>query len=399
MNIDQVIINAQKKCKDLFNHFEEVAFCNQQRVLNAFRKNKIALRHFAGSTGYAYGDAGREALAKAFANAFDKEDAIVSPLFGSGTHTIAVALFGLTKPGDTILSISGKPYDTLQKVIRGNYGSLENSGVKFETINLAKDDQFDFSAIQTAIKKLNPAIIYIQRAKGYEWRKALSIRQIQEAARFIKSLTEAPIIADNCYGEFVETSEPNVNIIMGSLIKNPGGGFAPTGGYIAGDKILIDKIASRYSAPGLGFDIGANPYGYQYYFQGLFMAPHIVSQAMKAAALFSEVFSSIGYQTLNTLSDITCAIKFKSADQLIKFCQAIQKASPIDSHVVPHPSQMPGYENEVIMASGSFVQGSSIELSADAPIKAPYIAYFQGALTYEHAKIALREVLEEINIL
>jgi len=397
IEIDKIIEHSEKKCGQLFKHFESVALYNQEKVLNAFRKNKIALRHFSGSSGYAYGDAGRGALSKVFADAFDKEDAIVSPLFGSGTHTISVALFGLTKPSDIVLSISGKVYDTLQKVIKGNYGSLEDNEVKFEAVDLLENAQFNFNAIEAAIKKIKPSLIYIQRAKGYEWRKALSVIQIQEAADFVKKLTAAPIVVDNCYGEFAEISEPNVNLIMGSLIKNPGGGLAPAGGYIAGDGNLIRKIASRYSAPGLGFDIGANPYGYQYYFQGFFMAPHTVLQAMKAAALFSEVFSSLGYDTLGTMSDITCAIKFNSSDELIRFCQAIQKASPVDSHVVPCPSPMPGYENEVIMASGSFVQGSSIELSADAPIREPYIAYFQGSLTYEHAKIALKKVLCSMN--
>ncbi|MCL2556620.1 MAG: methionine gamma-lyase family protein [Firmicutes bacterium] len=409
--IDNFIESIQKKSTDLFSCFEKIALHNQQKVLAAFRQNKIALRHFSGSSGYAYDDIGREALSKVFAHTFNKESAIVSPLFGSGTHTIAVALFGLTRPNDTILSISGKVYDTLQKVIKGNCGSLNEYGIKFESVNLTEQTEFDFDKIKNSINKYNPSIVYIQRAKGYEWRKALTVGQINEVAKFIKKITDASIIVDNCYGEFTEFEEPDVNLIMGSLIKNPGGGFALTGGYIAGDRNLIEKIGSRYSAPGLGFDIGANPYGYQYYFQGFFMAPHVVLQAMKAAALFSEVFSTLGYKTLGaistdeisksqkplTQSDITCAIKFNSAEELIKFCQSIQAVSPVDSHVVPVPSPMPGYKNEVIMASGSFVQGSSIELSADAPIREPYIAYFQGGLTYEHAKIALKEVL--LNIL
>jgi len=440
-DVNRLILECETRCRSQFEVAECIALANQKKVLDAFRGNKIALRHFSGSTGYAYGDSGRELLSRVFAGSFAAEDAIVSPLFGSGTHTISTALFGLLRPNDTVLSISGRPYNTLTKVIDGGAGSLKEFGVSWINISL-KDGEFDFAAIESEIKKNKPALVYIQRAKGYEFRRAFSVRKIKEAVLFVRKFTSAPVAVDNCYGEFVETQEPlrsipllntsgefddnaehnksiagidGANIIMGSLIKNPGGGFAPAGGYIAGDKALIKKIEGRYSAPGVGFDIGANPYGYQYYFQGLFMAPHIVLQAVKAALLFGEAFSTLGYEVLgrateglsgkqskgdtkeatdNVPADITTAIKFNSSDQLVKFCRAVQYASPIDSYVTPYPSAMPGYNTEVIMASGSFVQGSSVELSADAPLKEPYIAYMQGSLTYEHARIALGEILE-----
>ncbi|MCL2821662.1 MAG: methionine gamma-lyase family protein [Firmicutes bacterium] len=420
IKIKNLIDNALKNTKKTFAQIDQTALTNQKKVLDAFKKNRIALRHFASTSGYAYGDDGRAALAQTFADVFNTQSAIVSPLFGSGTHTIAAALFGLARPKDTILSISGTPYNTLKKVISGKKGdgSLKDFDIDFEIVDLIKDDkitdgyQFDYQKIADKTKQLNPAIIYIQRAKGYFWRRALSVGQITKVSEFVRKITNAPIVVDNCYGEFVESAEPTdgasgVDLMMGSLIKNPGGGLAPTGGYIVGKTDLIDKIGSRYSAPGVGFDIGANPYGYQYYFQGLFLSPHTVAQSLKTAVLFGDCFDSLGYKVLGIdknldknqtamQSDITCAIEFKKREELIKFCQAIQSASPIDSHVVPYPSQMPGYECQVIMAAGSFVQGASIELSADAPISPPFVAYLQGGLTLEHGLIALEQVIKSM---
>lgn len=403
MQINKLILEAETSLAKRFKEIDDVALYNQNKVLSGFKENRVALRHFAPTNGYGYDDVGRETLCSLYAGVFGTESAIVSPLIANGTHAISTALFGLLRPGDTFLSVTGNPYDTLMEVVEGeNIGSLKDLGVKFDKIDLVEGN-IDISNIGRYLTAKKPALIFVQRSRGYNWRSALSVKEIRKLAEYAKSFyPDVPIVVDNCYGEFVDTSEPSENgcdVIIGSLIKNPGGGLAPTGGYIAGKKTLIEKISYRLTAPGIGMEVGSYAGGYQYFYQGFFMAPHIVAQALKASLLFSKVFSELGYETLPIASekqnDIITSIKFKTADELVKFCQTVQVFSPIDSFVLPEPWDMPGYQHKVIMAAGAFVQGASIELSADAPIKEPYIAYFQGALTYEHAKIVLNNILEQ----
>ncbi len=404
MEISNLILSAEEKLKDVFAKIDETALYNQKKVLDSFKNNRIALRHFSGTNGYGYDDIGRDTLCNLFAQTFDAESAIVSPLIANGTHAISTALFGLLRPNDTLLSITGNPYDTLLDVVSGDgIGSLKEFGIKFSKIELNSDGKIDEKNALDAIKLLNPAVIFIQRSRGYSWRSALSIGEIEEIVTKIKEISSSPIVVDNCYGEFTDVKEPTsvgADIIIGSLIKNPGGGIAPTGGYIAGKRDLVEKIAGRLTAPGIGREVGSYAYGYQYFYQGFFIAPHVVAQALKASMLFSCVLSDIGYQTIPKITekqnDIITSIKFNTKEELITFCQTIQTFSPVDSHVLPEPWDMPGYKHQVIMAAGAFVQGSSIEMSADAPIKEPYIAYFQGSLTYEHAKIVLNEIVNKL---
>ena len=402
MNTEQLIKECEIELKDYYEQLEDIALFNQEKVLEAFRNNRVALNHFSSTSGYGYDDIGRQTLCNLFKDIFVAEEAIVSPLFDSGTHTIATALFGALRPGDKILSISGVPYDTLLPVIKGEgNGSLKDFGVDFDSVALA-DGEFDYGAIEKKLSEPH-TIIYIQRSRGYEYRNALSMDSMQKVIALVKSKSSAPVFVDNCYGEFVEKVEPlqiGADVIMGSLIKNPGGGLAYTGGYIAGKKCLLDKIQSRYTAPGVGTEIGSYAAGYQNYYQGLFMAPHTVLQAMKCSLLFGLAFDKLGYEVLPKTDvkagDIVRSIKFANADEVIAFCRAIQKTSPVDSHVVPYPWDMPGYTDQVIMAAGTFVQGASIELSADSPLREPYVVYLQGALTYEHAKLAVRNCINDV---
>ncbi len=392
-----LINNCEKKIRRKFEVVEEIALYNQNKVLEAFKKNKIALRHFCGTSGYGYGDEGRDTLNKVVADIFGAEAAICSPLMVSGTHALSSCLFGILRPGDSVLSITGEPYDTLSDVIRGeNIGSLADLRISFYTVPL-KNNKIDKNLIIKQIHSTKPQMIYIQRSRGYEWRDALSVQEIKEIVEFIRNLGfDGCIMLDNCYGEFIEKKEPTevgVNLLAGSMIKNPGGGIAPTGGYVAGDKKYVDLVFKRITAPSIGSEVGSYFMGYQYFYQGLFLAPHVVSQSVKGAMLFSSVLSTLGYETLpkpgKLPNDIITSVKFGEKDKLISFIQSIQENSPIDSNVTVMPWEMPGYEDEVIMAAGCFVQGASIELSADAPIRPPYIGYLQGGLTYEHCKIAL----------
>lgn len=397
----KIICDCEKELKDKFEYLDEVALFNQEKVLNAFKKNRLALRHFSGTTGYGYGDEGRDTLNQVVADIFKAESAICTPAIVSGTHALSLCLYGVLRPNDSVLCISGRPYDTLLDVIFGeNNGSLKDYGIGFDIINL-KNDNFDFEGIKEYfIKNKMPKMIYFQRSRGYEWRNALSISDIENAVKFIKSLGfDGCIMLDNCYGEFIDKKEPTevgVNLLAGSMIKNIGGGIAPTGGYVAGDSKYVELVQNRLTAPSIGGEVGSYTYGYQYFYQGLFMAPHVTMQAVKGSMLFGAVLEKLGYQTSPSLDSIPCdiirAIKFGNKEDLISFIQAIQANSPIDSYVLAMPWAMPGYEDEVIMAAGCFVQGSSIELSADAPIKPPYIAYLQGGLTYEHCKIALKNI-------
>ena len=401
MITNELINICEKKLEPQFRCLEDISLFNQEKVLNAFKSNQIALRHFVGTSGYGYGDEGREALNKVIAQVFNAEMAICSPNIVSGTHALSLSLYAISRPGDSILCITGEPYDTLRDVIYGeNNGSLADYNVKFNSISLL-NDKIDFDAVKEYFSTNGmPTTIYIQRSRGYEWRNALSIDQIAEAVKFVRSLGfEGCIMVDNCYGEFVEKLEPTdvgVNLLAGSMIKNIGGGIAPTGGYVVGDSKYMKLVENRLTAPSIGGEVGSYAFGYQYYFQGLFLAPHTVLQSLKGSLLFGAVLNELGYETspsLETLpGDIIRAIKFGNAEDLISFIQSIQANSPIDSHVLALPWAMPGYEDEVIMAAGCFVQGASIELSADAPIKPPYIGYLQGGLTYEHCKIVLKNL-------
>lgn len=408
MNIDtnvlKIVNNAEKKLSNFYTELENIAFLNQKKVLEAFQNNNVALRHFSGTTGYGYDDIGRDTLCKVYADIFHCESAVVSPLIASGTHALTLALFGILRANDKMLAISGSPYDTLMSVIQGeNIGSLKDFGVKYEQIELLNND-FDLNSIEKSIKSELPKLIFIGRSRGYEWRDALSVEKIGKVINFIKKLNKDIIVmVDNCYGEFMDTIEPTdvgADLMVGSLIKNAGGGLAPTGGYIAGTQKAVEQVAFRLTSPSIGMEIGSYTYGYQYFYQGVFIAPHITMNATKGSALFGQVFSDLGYEVCpnptTKCNDTVRSIKFNTKDELISFVQSIQKASPIDSNVLPMPWAMPGYDDEVIMAAGTFVAGASIELSADSPIKEPYIAYVQGGLTYEHVKLAVIMCVQEL---
>lgn len=399
-----IVDKAEKSSQELFDVLADIALYNQDKVLKAFAKNRVNATHFYQSTGYGYDDIGRDTLNRVFADVFGAENAIVSPLIVNGTHALTTALFGILRPNDVLFSIAGKPYDTLDDVINGNNnGSLKEFGVKYVQSDL-KDDDFDKEAISKIIFAQNPKVVFIQRSKGYLWRDALSISKIEEICRFIKDLAHDTIIlVDNCYGEFVEKKEPTevgADIIVGSLIKNPGGGIAPTGGYIAGKEDLIKLISYRLTAPSLGSEVGSYVGGYRLFYQGLFMAPSVVKNTLMGTVLTGFALSMVGCDVMPKAGtrpyDIINSIKFGSADELIAFCRAVQSVSPVDGYVTPEPWDMPGYNHQVIMAAGTFVQGSSIELSADGTVRDPYIAYMQGGLTYEHCKLALLDILRNV---
>lgn len=393
-----LIENCEKELEPQFKAAEDIALYNQKKVLDAFKKHRIALRHFAPSTGYGYGDEGRDALNAVFADIFGAEAAVCSPTITCGTHAISLCLYGVLRPGDVVLSITGEPYDTLKDVVNGEGGgTLKDYGIKFESIPLI-DGKIDEKKIaEYFAKRTVPKMVYMQRSRGYEWRSALSVPEIENAVIFLRTTGfSGCVMLDNCYGEFIEKKEATeigVNLLAGSLIKNPGGGIVPTGGYFAGDKKYVELVQNRLTSPSIGGEVGSYAFGYQYYFQGLFMAPHIVLQAVKGALLYASVLEKMGYKTSPAAGvmpkDIITSIRFEDRKKLISFIQGIQRNSPVDSFVSAEPSEMPGYNDEVIMAAGCFVQGASIELSADAPIRPPYIAYFQGGLTYEHLKLTL----------
>ena len=395
----------KKKKKKIFFYIDEIALYNQKKVLNAFQKNKISSNHFYGTTGYGYDDNGREALNKVFADSFGAEKAIVSPYITCGSHAISIVLFGLLRPNDIILSVTGKPYDTLDETIFGgedNIGSLKDFNIKYEEVDF-KNKDLDYENIIKALEQFKPKIVYIQRSKGYSSRNALSIDDIKKIIKIAKQKSPASIIVvDNCYGEFVEKLEPTdvgADIIAGSLIKNPGGGLASTGGYIAGKRQYIDIISCRLTSPSLKLEVGSYERGYREFFQGLFLAPHVVKEAIKGGYLIGEVLQEKGakiFPPSNQIpGDIIKSIKFNNEEKMVKFVQKIQKYSPIDSYVVPMPWSMPGYSDKIIMAAGTFVSGASIELSCDGPVKPPYIAYLQGGLTYEQTKLIAIELLKE----
>lgn len=403
-NIQELIEESERSLSSAFQRLEQIAYANQKKVLEAFQKNRIALRHFAPTSGYGYGDEGRDTLGALFADIFGAEAGLVSPNILSGTHALTVGLFGLLRTGDTLFSIAGEPYDTLHEVIAGKgIGSLADYGIRFKKCDLLAGE-FDLEGIRAGLADPSVKVVFIQRSRGYEWRDALSEAKIAAACDFVRSCGfSGCIFVDNCYGEFVEETEPTQNgadVAVGSLIKNPGGGIAPTGGYIVGKRAYIDQIACRLTAPSIGAEVGSYMYGYQSFYQGVFLAPHVVCQALKGGLLIGACLQRLGYQTSPAVSespyDITRAIRFHTKEELVGFIQAVQEASPVDSFVQLEPWDMPGYESEVIMAAGCFVQGASIELSADAPVREPYIAYFQGGLTYEHCRYALEKILAKI---
>lgn len=399
----ELINNAQNKLVKQFEEIDEIATYNQWKVLKAFQDNNVGLRHFSQTNGYGYDDIGRDTLCKLFAQVFGGESAVVSPLIVSGTHALSLALYGILRPGDEMISATGSPYDTLKEVISGDgIGSLKDFRIEYKQVDLL-DGKINLEKLSDSITD-RTKLIFIGRSRGYEWRDAFSLDDIKVAVDTVRQKKcDICIMVDNCYGEFLDKNEPlavGADIIAGSLIKNPGGGIAPTGGYVCGKKKYIDLIANRLTSPSIGMEVGSYAYGYKDFYQGLFLAPHTVANALKGSMLMGQVFDDLGFETMprpgEKCKDIIRSIKFDTQDQLIEFCRAIQQASPIDSNVVPFPWDMPGYEHQVIMAAGTFVAGASIELSADSPIKEPYIAYMQGGLTYEHIKIATMYCVEKI---
>lgn len=397
----KLVSEAEESIKEQFKHIENICEINQLRVMKAFADNRVSDSHFVATTGYGYDDLGRDTLDRVYADIMGAEDALVRHNFISGTHTISTALFAVLRPNDILVSITGKPYDTLEEVIgiqgeAGN-GSLKDFGVKYVQIDLKHDGTPDLEQIKFTLTHMNVKAVTIQRSKGYGWRPTYSAKDIGSLIEFVKKISPETIcIVDNCYGEFVETEEPTAygaDLIAGSLIKNPGGGLAPTGGYIAGKQKYVELCAYRLTSVGIGKEAGASLGFNRQMYQGLFMAPHVVSQALKAAVLCSAVFEKLGFEVdpkpNEIRHDIIQSIKFGDPDKVTAFCQGIQKGAPVDSFVTPEPWDMPGYSSQVIMAAGAFVQGASIELSADAPIKPPYIAYMQGGLTYESAKLGI----------
>ncbi len=410
-NLDPELIKLIKKAEIKIEPYLKIigenAFLNQAKVLKAFKSYNVSEYFFSGSSGYGYGDCGRQALDKIYADVFGTGDALVRMQFVSGTHAIAVCLFALLKPGDTLISAAGTPYDTLQKVIGKKNpekkGTLIDSGIEYREIGLNSLGKIDFDSLKEVLKE-KVKVVLLQRSKGYSWRPAVSLEEIEKTARLIKEINPGTILfVDNCYGEFVGTREPTelgADLIAGSLIKNPGGGLAPSGGYTAGRRDLIELIADRLTAPGLGKEVGATLNINRYYFQGFFMAPHIVGEALKAALFAAALFEELGFAVNPKFdeyrSDIVQAVKFEDPEILLSFCKGIQSYGPVDSYVTPEPGYAAGYSDKVVMAAGTFFQGASLELSADAPYKPPYTAYLQGGLTFEHGKIGIIGAAKEV---
>jgi Cystathionine beta-lyase family protein involved in aluminum resistance len=410
LGIEQITLSYIEKCEaqinPQFKAIDDIAEFNQLKVLHAMQENKLSDIHFNWNTGYGYDDIGRDAVENVYKTVFGAEDAIVRPIIVSGTHALTLMLTGILRPKQRMLSITGRPYDTLEKVIglsKSESMSLLDIGVIYDEVPLKLEGSFDVTAIKEAMSKPTD-VIYIQRSAGYAWRRGLKISEIAEVIKLVKKIAPNCIVmVDNCYGEFLDYQEPTevgADLIAGSLIKNPGGGLALSGGYIVGKSQLIEQVAGRMTSPGIGKECGLTFGQTRPILQGLFMAPKVVSGALKGAILCAKVYETLGYKVNPSpeasRSDIIQAIEFGTPDKVISFCRGIQSASPIDSFVTPEPWAMPGYTSDVIMAAGAFVQGSSIELSADAPIRPPYIAYFQGGLTYEHSKFGVIKSLQTL---
>lgn len=402
-DIDERIVEASKKamelCKDEFARIDEIQEFNQLKMLKAFQEAGVSESHFAASTGYGIGDRGRDILDKVYAYAFDAEDALVRHNFVCGTHTLAVALFGMLRPGDTMLSVTGTPYDTIRSTIgiEGNYpGSLKDFGIKYDEVELKEDGTVDLEAIENRVTE-DLKMVYIQRSRGYSLRPTLTCADIEKICRAVRKKSRKTIIMlDNCYGEFVEKKEPlscGVDIMAGSLIKNAGGGIAPTGGYIAGKKKLVEMCSYRLTTPGIGREQGATLNQSRELFMGAFHAPHVSGEALKTAVFASALFETLGYEVTPKYNerrgDIIQVLKLGDSEKLCAFCRGIQKGAPVDSFVYPEPSDMPGYDSKVIMAAGAFTLGSSIELSADAPLREPYAVWMQGGLNFHSGKMGV----------
>lgn len=393
----------ERGLKARYEQIDKITEYNQLKVLAAMQKNQLSEAHLGTTTGYGYNDIGRETLEAIYADVFHTEDALVRPQITCGTHALGIALSGNVRPGDEILSPVGKPYDTLEEVIgiRPSKGSLAEYGVTYAQVDLLDDGSFDYEGIRKALNE-RTKLVTIQRSKGYATRPTLSVEKIGELIAFVKSVKPDVIcMVDNCYGEFVEEREPSdvgADMVVGSLIKNPGGGLAPIGGYICGTKECVENAAYRLTTPGLGKEVGATLGVNEKLIQGLFFAPTVVNAALKGAIFAANVYEKLGFHVVPNGSearhDIIQAVEFGNPDMVIAFCEGIQAAAPVDSHVIPEPWPMPGYDSDVIMAAGAFVSGSSIELSADAPIKSPYAVYFQGGLTYYHAKFGIMKSLQ-----
>ena len=409
MNTEQLIRDAEKACAALFEKLDETESANLERVLNAFHSHHVAVRHFNPTTGYGYDDVGRDTLESIFAEVFHTEAAIVRPHIVSGTHTLCLGLFGLLLPGDHLISATGLPYDTMQEAIgltsKDGVGTLKEMGVSFSCCELSESGLPDTKKVLEEIALYpNTRVILLQRSRGYAWRPSLTPSEMKEFISTVKQrYPDIYIMVDNCYGEFVCEDEPTfygADLCAGSLIKNAGGGLAPTGGYLAGTKKAIHRIAARLTAPGIGLEEGSYSAGYLPFYQGLFMAPHTVTQALKTAVLAAKVFEMLGMETVppsdGKRADIIQAIRLGSPEAMIAFCRGIQAASPVDSDAAPEPWDMPGYTDPVIMAAGTFISGASIEISADGPIRPPYNIYLQGALTYCHGKTAIKKALDEL---
>lgn len=397
---------AEKETAEDFKILDDIMTYNQYKILDAFQKNRLSDMHFGWNTGYGYDDAGRDAIEKVYADIFHTDKALVRPTIVNGTHALAITLLGILRPGDELIYCTGGPYDTLEEVIgirgEGN-GSLKDYGISYKQVELLPDGSIDLNGIAEAITD-KTRMVTVQRATGYGWRKAITIDEIARWAEFVENLNPDIIkMTDNCYGEFLDIKEPTdvgVDVIAGSLIKNPGGGLALTGGYVCGREDLIDKIQYRMTCPGIGGECGLTFGQTRAMFQGLFQAPKVVNGAVKGAILCGKAYEKLGFEVCpkpeDKRSDIIQAVRLKTPEAVEAFCQAIQAAAPVDSHVSPIPWDMPGYESQVIMAAGAFVQGSSIELSADAPMREPYNVYFQGGLTYEHSKFGVIKSLDTL---
>ena len=410
-DIDKKVRAASQKamelCREKFQEIEDIQEYNQQKMIKAFQNAGVRESHLNGTTGYGYGDAGRDALDRVYAYAFDADDALVRHNFVSGTHALTVGLFGILRPGDTMLCVTGMPYDTIRSAIgiEGDYsGSLKDFGIKFEMLDLKTDGTVDYDSVEKRLNCEKPKMIYIQRSRGYSIRPSLTWREIKKICDIAKKKSPKSIIMlDNCYGEFIDKTEPltvGVDIMAGSLIKNPGGGIAPTGGYIAGEKSLVEMCAYRLTTPGTGKEIGATLNANRELFMGAYHAPHITGEALKTAVFSAALFEILGYETTPKYNekrgDIIQLIMLGNAEKLCSFCTGIQSGSAVDSFVYPEPSDMPGYESKVIMAAGAFTLGSSIELSADAPLREPYAVWMQGGLNFHSGKLGVMLAADKI---
>lgn len=407
-NAEELILRAERDCEEVFAHLARVERENFARVLAAFQEENVGAQHFAPSTGYGFDDMSRDTLCRVYARALGVESALVRPQITCGTHALAVTLFGLLRPGQNMLAAAGRPYDTLESVIgieKKVDGSLADWGVGYGEVELNADGTPNLPAIEAAVNE-KTGLVLVQRSRGYAWRPALTLEQIGAISEVVhRKNPRAVVMVDNCYGEFTDTCEPvsvGADIMAGSLIKNIGGGLAPTGGYVAGREECVARVADRVGCPGIGAEAGSYAASYRPFYQGLYMAPHTVMQAIRGAALCARAYELAGYETSPAFdahrTDIIQAIKLRSPEKMVAFCQALQAVSPIDSFARPEPDDMPGYADQVIMAAGTFVSGASIELSADGPIREPYTIYWQGGLVYEQCRLAVKKTLEAVGV-